>query len=84
LNDGESKELQKEILSINVQAFSHDEALLNEYLEKSPEWLKQKGDEVAQKDYLLKRVQISCLERFMFEFDEDFKPYVLKQKVELP
>lgn len=80
LNEGEDDKLMNGILYMDVQDFSDDQELMNEIIEKAPEWLKKIGDEEKQKEHLRERVLIHIFERFEYRMPEDFEGYLIKVK----
>jgi hypothetical protein len=75
LNEGDNAESREGILFVEVEEFSTNQKLLDEYVKKSPPWLKEKGEEEKQREYLQERVLISIFERFEFVKNEDFEGY---------
>ena len=49
-------------ISVGIEAFSHNEKLMEFILKNPPDWLIEKGDEKAQRDYLNQRVNIKILQ----------------------
>ena len=49
-------------ISVGIEAFSHNEKLMEFMLKNPPKWLIEKGDEKAQRDYLNQRVNIKILQ----------------------
>jgi len=77
LNEGEDENLVKDIFYINVQAFSENNDLMEQFIKKSPEWLKKIGDEQKQREHLQERVLIHIFERFEYNKPKDFEGYKL-------
>ena len=77
LNEGENEKLIKDIFYINVQAFSENKNLMEQFIKNPPEWLKKKGDEQIQREYLQKQVLIQIFERFEYNKPKDFEGYKL-------
>jgi len=80
LNEGEDEKLMNGILYMNVQDFSDNQDLMDEIIEKAPEWLKKIGDEEKQKEHLRERVLIHIFERFEYCKPADFEGYSLRVK----
>jgi hypothetical protein len=77
LNEGEDENLVKEIFYINVQAFSENNDLMEQFIKKPPEWLKKIGDEQKQREHLQECVLIHIFERFEYNKPKDFEGYKL-------
>lgn len=77
LNEGEDERLIKDIFYINIQAFSENPDLTEQFIKKPPEWLKKIGSEQKQREYLQERVLIHIFERFEYNKPEDFEGYKL-------
>lgn len=77
LNKKENKDSVAGIFYIDIQAFSESKKLMEEFIKTPPEWLKKKGDEHKQREYLLKHVRIQIFERFALKLAEDFEGYKL-------
>ena len=80
LNEGEDKNSIKDIFYLNVQAFSEHEGLMNQFIEKPPEWLKKTGNKQEQQEYLQELVWIKIFERFEYNKSKDFEGYKLLLK----
>jgi hypothetical protein len=80
LNKGENKILLRDIFYINIRAFSDDQNLINEYIEKSIEWLKKVGNEERQREYLQERALIEIFERFEYNQTQDKIGYKIQIK----
>jgi len=80
LNEGEDKNLVKDIFYINVQAFSENNDLMEQFIKKPPEWLKKIGSEQEQREHLQERVLIHIFERFEYNKPKDFEGYKLLLK----
>jgi len=54
---------------------------MEQFIKNPPEWLKKKGDEQIQREYLQKQVLIQIFERFGYNKPKDFEGYklILKQ-----
>ncbi len=77
LNEGESQEFIEDIFYMNIQAFSENTQLMEEFIKKPPEWLKRIGDEQKQREHLRERVRIQIFERFEYRRPDDFEGYML-------
>ncbi len=77
LNEDEKKESVEDIFYMDIQAFSENEELMNEFIKKPPEWLQRIGDEQKQREHLLERVRIQIFERFEYNKPENFEGYKL-------
>ena len=78
LNEGEDEKLMNGIFYMDVRDFSDNQDLMDEIIEKAPEWLKKIGDEEKQKEHLSERVLTHIFERFKYCEPEDFEGYLLK------
>lgn len=75
-----TEEFRKGIFYINVQAFSENQKLMEEFLE-NPNLLNglvDIGDKAQQREYLEEKVLIKVFERFEFERHEEFEGYLIK------
>ncbi len=77
LNEEEKEESIEDIFYMDIQAFSENEELMEEFIKKPPEWLKQIGDEQKQREHLRERVRIQIFERFQYNKSEVFEGYKL-------
>lgn len=77
LNEGEQKESIEDIFYMDIQAFSENEELMEDFIKKPPEWLQKIGDEQKQREHLRERVRIQIFERFKYEKSEEFEGYKL-------
>ncbi|MCD6399724.1 hypothetical protein J7L85_02935, partial [candidate division WOR-3 bacterium] len=75
LNEGEDEKLVKDIFYMNVQAFSENSDLMEQFIKKPPEWLKKIGNEQKQREHLQERVLIHIFERFEYNKPKDFEGY---------
>lgn len=66
----------KEIL-IKVELYKNNEALLDEILNRSPEWLKEKGSIDEQKEYLFKMALVKIAIKSEFNFAKNFEGYII-------
>ncbi len=80
LYKGENEESVEDIFYIDIQAFSENELLLEEFIKKPPEWLIEVGDEKKQREYLQERVRIQIFERFEYIKLNEFEGYKLLLK----
>ena len=65
---------------MDIRACSEDSELVNEIISHNNKWLKDMGDEDAQKQYLLTKVRMIIHEKFEFKFDPDFQGYSIDLK----
>lgn len=80
INEEKAEKFRKDIFYINVQAFSENQELMEEFLE-SPNLLNglaNKGDKAHQREYLEEKVLIKVYERFEFKRHEEFEGYLIK------
>ncbi|RMD49975.1 MAG: hypothetical protein D6830_03735 [Ignavibacteria bacterium] len=77
LNENKDKKLVKDIFYMNIQAFSENPDLIEQFIKKPPEWLKKIGDGQKQREYLQERVLIHIFERFEYDKLKDFEGYKL-------
>ena len=77
LNEGEEAKSVEDIFYMDIQAFSENEELMNEFIKKPPEWLQKIGDEQKQREHLRERVRIQIFERFEYIKSDDFEGYKL-------
>lgn len=82
LNDGEDKKSVEDIFYVDIQAFSENTELMEEFIKKPPEWLQKIGDEQKQREHLQERVRIQIFERFEYNKPADFEGYKLTLKDE--
>lgn len=75
LNEAEKEESVDGVFYMDVQALSENNELLEEFIKKPPEWLKEIGDEQKQREYLQERVRIQIFERFEYKKSENFEGY---------
>ena len=75
LNEGEDENLVKDIFYINVQAFSENNDLMEQFI--PPERLKKIANEQEQREHLQERVLIHIFERFEYIKPKDFEGYIL-------
>lgn len=75
VNEGDDAKLIEDIFFINIQAFSENKKLMEEYIKKPPKWLQKVGDENKQLEYLQERVHIQIFERFEYNKSGNFEGY---------
>lgn len=80
LNEGENKESVEDIFYMDIQAFSENQVLMNEFIKKPPVWLQKIGNKQKQREHLRERVRIQIFERFEYNKSEDFEGYNLLLK----
>jgi len=76
----EKEESIEDIFYMDIQAFSENSNLMEEFIKKPPEWLQKIGDEQKQREHLQERVRIQIFERFEYNKPEDFEGYKLLLK----
>lgn len=77
ISEGEDEASVEDIFYVSVQAFSESEQLMEEFINKPPEWLSKVGDEQEQRNHLQERVRIRIVERFEYIKPDDFEGYKL-------
>jgi len=77
LDEGENENLKKDIFYINIQSFSENKELMDNFIEKPPEWLQKIGDEQKQREHLQEKASIQIFERFEYVKDSGFQGYSL-------
>jgi hypothetical protein len=77
LNEREKQESVEDIFYMDIQAFSENTGLMEEFIKKPPEWIQKIGDEQKQREHLQERVRIQICERFEYNKPEDFEGYKL-------
>jgi len=77
LDEGESKKYYHDIFFIRNQVFSDNQQLEDYYIHNPPDWLKKKGDESEQRNYLKEHVLVHIFERFEFIRHKELEGYVL-------
>lgn len=80
LNAGEDEKFIEDIFYMDIQAFSENTELMEEFIKKPPEWLQKIGDEQKQREHLQERVRIQIFERFEYNKSENFEGYKLLLK----
>ena len=80
LDEGENENLKKDIFYINIQSFSENKELMDNSIEKPPEWLQKIGDEQKQREHLQEKASIQIFERFEYVKDSGFQGYSLNLK----
>jgi len=73
-NPGEDKDIF-DIFYFSIEAFSENQAILNEMLDNPPKWLVKVGSRNNQEDYLKSKVWIRIFERFDISFSDEFKGF---------
>ncbi|MDR4516856.1 MAG: hypothetical protein MRK00_05635 [Nitrosomonas sp.] len=73
LNKDEDIGKIKDVFYFDINAFSEDQDLLDEFLDKPPKWLSEIGDRSEQRQHLLQRILITIFIRFDIDWDEDCK-----------
>jgi hypothetical protein len=76
LNIGEDDAYIDDVFYINIQPFSENLALINQYIKKPPKWLVERGDQESQNKYLREHVLVDIYERFEFNPLKDFDCHV--------
>jgi hypothetical protein len=77
LNEGEDGNLKKDIFYINVQSFSKNKELMDNFIKNYPNRLQKIGDEQKQREHLQEKSLIQILERFEYVKGSDFQGYSL-------
>ncbi|OGQ29920.1 MAG: hypothetical protein A3B79_01765 [Deltaproteobacteria bacterium RIFCSPHIGHO2_02_FULL_50_15] len=75
LNKGDHSSLVKDIFYMDVQAFSENTQLMDDFIKGPPQWLKDIGDTEKQRTYLEACVRIIIFERFEYLIGDDFQGY---------
>ncbi len=75
--EGESEKSVEDIFYMDIQAFSENEELMEEFIKNPLEWLKKIGDEQKQREHLQELVRIQIFERFEYIKPDDFEGYKL-------
>lgn len=70
----EIKGSEDEPVKISIDAYSHDEKILNAIIKSPPDWLKEKGDTDAQKAFL--KTQVRMLIQHPFKYTPISKPSI--------
>lgn len=78
INNSDEKKLIFDIFIIDIESFSENNDLLNEFLVKNADILIKKRSIEAQKNYLKEKVLISIFEKFEYKAD-NFKGYLIKK-----
>lgn len=79
-NENENKKNVEDIFYMDIQAFSENDKLMEEFIKKPPEWLQKIGDKQKQREHLQERVLIQIFERFEYNKPGDFEGYKLLLK----
>jgi hypothetical protein len=77
LDEGENENLKKDIFYINIQSFSENKELMDNFIGKPPEWLQKIGDKQKQREHLQEKASIQIFERFEYVKDSGFQGYLL-------
>ena len=77
LDEGESENLRKGIFYFNIQSFSENSELMNNFIKEPPEWLQKIEDEQKQREHLQEKALIQIFERFEYVKDIEFQGYSL-------
>lgn len=76
VNEGDDEKLIEDILFIDIQAFSENKKLMEEFIKNPPKGLLQKiRDEQNQREYLQERALIQIFERLEYNKSENFEGY---------
>ena len=80
LNEGEDEKLLKDIFYMDIQAFSENTDLMDQFIKEPPEWLRKIGNEQKQREYLKEYARIHIFERFEYNKNKSFEGYKLTLK----
>ena len=75
--DNEDVNFKKEFY-LDIIEFKDDSEELKNILKNPPEFIKEKGDINAQKDYLKRNLNFKFLQSFEVEFHENFEGYLFE------
>jgi len=76
VNEGDDEKLIEDILFIDIQAFSENKKLMEEFIKNPPKGLLQKiRDEQNQREYLQEGALIQIFERLEYNKSENFEGY---------
>ena len=75
--DNEDVNFKKEFY-LDIIEFKDDSEELENILKNPPEFIKEKGDIDAQKDYLKRHLNFKFLQSFEVEFHENFEGYLFE------
>jgi hypothetical protein len=75
--DNEDVNFKKEFY-LDIIEFKDDSEELENILKNPPEFLKEKGDNYAQKEYLKRNLNFKFLQSFELEFHKNFEGYLFK------
>jgi len=78
LDEGESEDLIKDVFYMSIKSLSDNPNLINDFINKQPDWLKEKGNADKQKEYLEEHVILNIYERFKFDKHVNFEGYLIK------
>ena len=76
IEEDEEEKCSKDIFFMDVQAFSENEELTKELIDKAPDWLKKIGTPDQQRKHLYEKALVRILERFEFRKHPEFKGYL--------
>jgi len=71
---------KSDIVKVNIDAFSNNKKLLNQLLNQPPEWLKSKGNETEQRDFLMTQVRLFV--QHVFKYQPSKKQIILYYPME--
>ena len=74
------KENKSDIVKVDIDAFSNNKDLLNQLLNQPPEWLKSKGNETEQRDFLMTQVRLFV--QHVFKYQPSKKQIILYYPME--
>jgi hypothetical protein len=69
-----------EYFRFQVQEFSGNDELIEEYLQRAPDWLVDKGDQPSQRRYLEERAIMKIDEKINLEFKNSFCGFILSMQ----
>jgi hypothetical protein len=75
--DNEDVNFKKEFY-LDIIEFKHDSEEFENILKNPPEFLKEKGDNYAQKEYLKRNLNFKFLQSFELEFHKNFEGYLFE------
>ena len=73
LDSKEDEEKRNDLFYFEIKSFSEEEEILNEFLEDTPEWLKNIGNKEEQASHLKKQVWLKIFERYKLNISDDFE-----------
>jgi hypothetical protein len=77
LDEKDNPDLAYNAFLINVQEFLPNSDLIDEFIEKPPQWLLDAGKQDKQIEYLQERVLIHVFEKYKFQIHDKFCGYIL-------